>query len=128
MNSCNFLGITDIILGDDTVNGTEEDIFEIILEWIWQNQEDREPCFAELFRHVRLSSISSQQYLYTKLMCHELVQGNGECRQILMDEMSWRALYAGQEISPLRPRPFLRLMKMPSSHVVACRPMSVSAT
>ena len=44
--------IKDIILCDDTINGTEEDIFEIILEWIWKNQKEREPCFAELFRHV----------------------------------------------------------------------------
>ena len=103
--SCNH--IKDLISGDDIVIGAEEDIFEIILEWIEQNQEEREPCFAELFRHVRLSSIS-QQYLYTKLMCHELVQGNGECRQILMDEVRWRALYAGQEISPQRPRTCLQ--------------------
>ena len=37
-------------------------------------------------------------------MCHDLVLGNEECRQILMDEMRWRALYQGQEIPPQRPR------------------------
>ncbi|KAL9956368.1 hypothetical protein ACROYT_G037835 [Oculina patagonica] len=99
--------IKDLISGDDIMIRAEEDIFEIILEWIGHNQEDRERYFAELFCHVRLSTIS-QHYLYTKLMCHELVQGNDECRQILMDEMRWRALYAGQEIPPQRPRTCLQ--------------------
>ena len=99
--------IKDLISGDDIVIRAEEDIFEIILEWIGHNQENRERYFPDLFRHVRLSTIS-QHYLYTKLMCHELVQENGECRQILMDEMRWRALYAGQEISPQRPRSCLQ--------------------
>ena len=69
--------IKDLISGDDIVIRAEEDIFEIIVEWIEQNQEERERYFAELFRHVRLSTIS-QQYLYTKLMSHELVQGDGD--------------------------------------------------
>ena len=99
--------IKDIISSDDIVIRAEEDIFEIIVEWIGQNQEAREQYFAELFSHVRLSTIS-QHYLYTKLMSHELVQGDGECRQILMDEMRWRALFAGQEISPQRPRTCLQ--------------------
>ena len=99
--------IKDFISSDDIVIRAEEDIFEIIVEWIEQNQEERERYFAELFRHVRLGTIS-QHYLYTKLMNHELVQGDGDCRQILMDEMRWRALYAGQEISPQRPRTCLQ--------------------
>jgi len=99
--------IKNLISSDDIVIRAEEDIFEIIVEWIGQNQEERERYFAELFGHVRLSTIS-QHYLYTKLMSHELVQGDGECRQILMEEMRWRALYAGQEISPQRPRTCLQ--------------------
>ncbi|CAH3106019.1 unnamed protein product, partial [Pocillopora meandrina] len=59
------------------------------------------------FCGVRLSSISDQ-YLYTKLMCHELVQANGECKEILMDEIRWRALYSGQQISQQKPRTCLQ--------------------
>ena len=95
--------VKDLISRDDIVITAEEDIFEIILEWIGETQQERERYFAELFRHVRLNSIS-EHCLYTKLMCHDLVLGNEECRRILMDEMRWRALYQGQEIPPQRPR------------------------
>jgi len=95
--------VKDLISRDDIVITAEEHVFEAILEWIEENREERERNFAELFRHVRLGTIS-QHYLYTKLVCNELVQSNEECRQILMDEMRWRALFSGQEISPQRPR------------------------
>ena len=95
--------IKDLISSDDLVTGTEEEVFEFILEWIAQNQEEKEQHFAELFRLIRLSSISDQ-YLYTKLMCHELVQANGECKEILMNEIRWRALFSGQQISRQKPR------------------------
>lgn len=99
--------IKDLISSDDLVTGTEEEVFEFILEWIAQNQDEKEQHFAELFRLVRLSSISDQ-YLYTKLMCHELVQANGECKEILMDEIRWRALFSGQQISRQKPRTCLQ--------------------
>lgn len=99
--------VKDLTSRDDIVITAEEDIFEVILEWIDENREEREQYFAELFRRVRLNTIS-QHYLYAKLACNDLVQGNEECRQILMDEMRWRALFAGQEISPQRSRECLQ--------------------
>ena len=72
------------------------------------------------FCGVRLSSISDQ-YLYTKLMCHELVQANGECKEILMDEIRWRALYSGHQISRQKPRTCLQTHE---DAIIACGGLS----
>ena len=39
--------IKDLISGDVLVIGTEEEVFEIVLEWIAQNQDEKEQHFAE---------------------------------------------------------------------------------
>ena len=39
--------IKDLISGDVLVIATEEEVFEIVLEWIAQNQDEKEQHFAE---------------------------------------------------------------------------------
>ena len=39
--------IKDLISSDDLVTGTEEEVFEFILEWIARNQDEKEQHFAE---------------------------------------------------------------------------------
>ena len=99
--------VKDLISRDDIVISGEEDIFEIILEWIDENFEEREQYFAELFSYLRLSTVS-QHYLYTKILFNELVHGSEHCRQLLMTELYRRALFAGQDISSQRTRTCLQ--------------------
>ncbi|XP_068671963.1 kelch-like protein diablo [Montipora foliosa] len=99
--------VKDLISRDDIVISSEEEVFEIILEWIDENFAEREQYFAELFSHVRLSTIS-HHYLYTKMLCNELVQGIERCRQSLMDEVRRRALFEGLGISPQKSRTCLQ--------------------
>ena len=99
--------VKDLISTDDIVIQAEEDILEYILEWIGGNQQEREQYFAELFRHVRLSSIS-QQHFYLKLVHDELIHSNLECRKTVMEELSRRAKLTGQDILPQKPRKCLQ--------------------
>ena len=43
---------------DEIVVYSEGDVFKVILKWIEQNESERIEKFHELFRHLRINSIS----------------------------------------------------------------------
>ncbi|KAK3738704.1 hypothetical protein QZH41_006249 [Actinostola sp. cb2023] len=70
--------LEELISGDDVVVRSEEEIFEAILKWIYDDPEGREDYFSLLFRHVRVTSMS-QSYLFCSLATNTLVKNNPDC-------------------------------------------------
>ena len=99
--------IKELISSDDIVIQAEEDVFEVIMDWIAEDQGNRDKFFSELFRHIRLSSIS-QEFVYKTITRNPVVRSNTECMDMILDEMCWRGLYAGQELPPQQPRTSLQ--------------------
>ena len=61
----------------------EEDVFRIIQKWIEHNKSERKDKFEQLFRHVRLVSVS-RDYLLVDVVTNDLVTEHPSClRQVL---------------------------------------------
>ena len=61
----------------------EEDVFRIIQKWIEHNKSERKDEFEQLFRHVRLVSVS-RDYLLVDVVTNDLVTEHPSClRQVL---------------------------------------------
>ena len=71
------------ISSDEISVAVEADVFKIVLTWIEQNKSEREASFEELFRHVRLASLSRD--FLTDVVTNKLVQGNSRCLWLASD-------------------------------------------
>lgn len=60
----------------------EEDVFQIILAWVYYDTAQRKKYFANLFRHVRLLYVS-RDYLYGEVMTNELVLCSEGCLELV---------------------------------------------
>ncbi|EDO48272.1 predicted protein, partial [Nematostella vectensis] len=76
--------IEDLIASEDLVIGNEEEVFETVVEWIKYDPEKREDYFADLFRHIRLTSITVS-YLFATLVPNPLVKSNPECMAKILE-------------------------------------------
>ena len=65
------------ISSDEISVAVEADVFKIVLKWIEQNKSKRKASFKELFRHVRLASLSRDFLI--DVVTSELVEENGDC-------------------------------------------------
>ncbi|XP_072312357.1 kelch-like protein 11 [Eucyclogobius newberryi] len=73
-----------------TVNN-EQELFEVIVEWVYDNQEEREEHFDELFRLLRLTQISPA-YLSQVVTKESLVANNSSCRQLVSEAIEVHAI------------------------------------
>ena len=65
------------ISNDEISVAVEADVFKIVLKWIEQNKSERKAWFEQLFRHVRLASLSRDFLI--DVVTNELVEENGDC-------------------------------------------------
>lgn len=65
------------ISSDEIVVSAEEDVFKLILEWVYHQKNERMKYFAELFSEVRLVYLS-RDYLYNDMMKNDLVRNENE--------------------------------------------------
>ncbi|KAM3860619.1 kelch-like protein 40b [Diretmus argenteus] len=71
------------ILTCDTLNvETEETVFEVVMDWVSQDTEDREKELPDLLDCVRLRLVT-QDYLKEKVEKHKLISSNPEIEQKL---------------------------------------------
>ena len=70
--------VEEWISSDEIVINAEEDVFNIIREWIAKEPEKRSGKFEELFRHVRLV-FASRDFLLKELATNALMQQNQSC-------------------------------------------------
>ena len=59
----------------------EADVFEIVLKWIEHDKSERKASFEQLFRHVRLASLSRDFLI--DVVTNELVEENFDCFKLI---------------------------------------------
>ncbi|KAK7919546.1 hypothetical protein WMY93_010830 [Mugilogobius chulae] len=73
-----------------TVNN-EQELFQIIVEWVNDNKDEREEHFEELFGLLRLTQISPA-YLSRVVSKESLVANNNSCRQLVSEAIEALAI------------------------------------
>ena len=76
------------ISSDEIVIDSEENVFEIILRWIDRDKSLRSVKFGELFRHVRLTTIS-RDILLNDVVTNRLVKENKDCLDSVTAALKW---------------------------------------
>ena len=77
------------ISSDEISVAVEADVFKILLKWIEQNKSERKASFEELFRHVRLASLSRDFLI--DVVTNKLVQENSNCLSLVLDAINLMA-------------------------------------
>ncbi|XP_078378455.1 kelch-like protein 11 [Oculina patagonica] len=75
------------ISSDEIVIDAEENVFQSILRWIHRDKSERSVKFGELFRHVRLTTIS-RDILLSDFITNELVKEN-DCLDSVTVALNW---------------------------------------
>ncbi len=100
------------ISSDEIVIDAEENVYEFILRWIDHNKSERSVKFGELFRHVRLTTIS-RDILLSVVVTNELVNENKDCLDSVTAALEWFDLPTGHHVPrPHSPRTTLELSVM----------------
>ena len=71
------------ISSDEISVAVEADVFKIVLKWIEQKKSERKASFEQLFRHVRLASLSRD--VLFDVVTNELVRENFGCLKLISD-------------------------------------------
>ena len=100
------------ISSDDISVSDEAHVFKIVLKWIEQNESERKASFEQLFRHMRLASLSRD--FLTDVVTNKLVQGNYRCLRLASDAIRLTA-FPEEENVPQSPRKGLE-----TRAIVAC--------
>ena len=77
------------ISSDEISVAVEEDVLNIVLKWIEQNKSERKTWFEQLFRHVRLASLSRDFLI--DVVTNKLVQENSNCLSLVLDAINLMA-------------------------------------
>ena len=95
--------VMEWVSSDDVNVKAEEEVFTGIVEWVSHNRSERESCFPDLIRQVRLRP-SSQDILLKKLVNEDLVTTNIECMNFVL-----RAIIDSDESLSREPRNCLKV-------------------
>jgi len=71
------------ISSDEIAIAVEGDVLKIVVRWIERNKSERKATFEQLFRHVRLASLSRDFLI--DVVTNELVQENSGCLWLVLD-------------------------------------------
>ena len=95
--------VMEWVSSDDINVRAEEEVFTGIVDWVSHNRSERESCFPDLIRQVRLSP-SSQDFLLKKLVNEDLVTTNIECMNFVL-----RSIIESDESLSREPRNCLKV-------------------
>ena len=76
------------ISSDDIHVSKEDDVFNIILKWIFHDEDGRKHKFQDLFRHVRLTYVT-RNCLVNEVENNDLVRRNLICQRIVQLTLKW---------------------------------------
>ena len=100
------------ISSDEISVAVEADVFKIVLKWIEQNKSERKASFEQLFRQVRLGSLSRD--ILFDVVTNKLVQEKFGCLRLVSDALKLKD-FSGEENILQSPRKGLE-----SRAIVAC--------
>ena len=89
------------ISSDEISVAVEADVFKIVLKWIEQNKSERKAWFEQLFRHVRLGSLSRDFLI--DIVTNELVVESGDCFKLISKAIKLTG-FSSEENSAVSPR------------------------
>ena len=95
--------VEEWISSDDIVVKGEEDVFMAILIWTENNYSERKQSFFDLFRHIRCQHVP-HNFLVTVILQHELVRGQKECLDLVLDAMKELSDGSGAYVLKQSPR------------------------
>ena len=90
------------ISSDEIAIDAEENVFELILQWIDHDKSQRRVKFRDLFRHVRLTCIS-RHVLASKVVTNDLVKEDEDCIESVFLALQWLDRSADCDIPRLHP-------------------------
>ena len=91
--------VMEWVSSDDVIVKDEEEVFKGIVEWVHHSKSERERSFPDLFREVRLLSLS-HKFLLNELVKDELVRDNNECLNFVLAGMKGIVLACDTECVP----------------------------
>ena len=100
------------ISSDEISVAVEADVFKIVLKWIEQDKSERKASFEQLFRHVRLASLSRDFLI--DVVTNELVQEHVGCLRLASNAFKL-ANFSSEKNLPQSPRKGLE-----TRAIVAC--------
>jgi len=100
------------ISSDEISVAVEADVFKIVLKWIEENKSERKASFEQLFRHVRLASVSRDFLI--DVVTNELVQEHFGCLRLALNAFKLTD-FSSEENLPQSPRKGLE-----TRDIVAC--------
>ena len=89
------------ISSDEISVAIEADVFKIVLNWIEQKKSERRASFEQLFRHMRLASLSRDFLL--DVVTNEFVQETFSCLRLASDALKLTA-FSSEGNLPQSPR------------------------
>ena len=95
--------VMEWVSSDDINVRAEEEVLTGIVDWVSRNRGEREVCFPDLIRQVRLRP-SSQDFLLKKLVNEDLVTTNIECMNFVL-----RSIIESDESLSREPRNCLKV-------------------
>ena len=84
------------ISSDEISVAVEADVFKIVLKWIEQDKSERKASFEQLFRHVRLASLSRDFLI--DVVSNELVEENFSCLKLISKAIK-RTGFSSEELN-----------------------------
>lgn len=91
--------VMEWVSSNEVIVKDEEDIFKGIVKWVNYGKTERQRSFPDLFREVRLLSLS-HKFLFNVLVKDELVRNNNECLNFVLAGMKGIVLPSDSEFVP----------------------------
>jgi len=90
--------LKDLIVDDDLVLDSEEDVFHAVMRWVEYDIQTRAPELPNLLKAIRLEHTSVD--FLEAILNHDLVKGNLDCINVIDKAVSginqfWKGKYCG---------------------------------
>ena len=88
--------VIEWISSDDVEIKAEDEIFEVVINWVEHSPDSRKNCLLSLLRHVRLTLVTPK-YLHSKILKSGLIKGNEVCMELVLKSISMEDLSNQQD-------------------------------
>ncbi|XP_030835316.1 kelch-like protein 3 isoform X2 [Strongylocentrotus purpuratus] len=99
--------VCELISSDHLTVHSEEEVFEAVVSWVKQDPSNRSDYMPQLVEHVRLPLLS-RDYLIQRVEEEQLIKGNSDCKDFLIEAMKYHLLPKEQRGTMKNPRTRLR--------------------
>lgn len=83
--------VINLIKNDRISVINEEKVYECVISWIKYDIDEREKYLADLMEHVRLPFLS-KEYLAQKVDKEPLLEGNIQCKNLIIEALTYHLL------------------------------------